>query len=351
MRLLEFGALDPLRSQTTYHAIAAGVSAGAPPTLSLLWPDRPYVSIGRHRSLAELDLVECRRRGLVVIRRQIGGGPVYLDQRQLFFQITLPVASAPAGVEASYRVLLAPAVEAFRRLGVAAALVPPNDICVDGRKLSGTGMARIGDALVCVGNLIFDFDYEAMVRVLALDPLMRRGFGALQRRYLTTLRRELGREVPREETRDALVGVYAEAFGELVPGTLTRYEERARDQLDILFASPAWLSGGDLGPADAVRQTKVRGGARVFDIRIERGSAELRATFSVVDGRLEAIEFTSLALSTRVRRALARAICGVAAERDALLRAVRESMRAAAGPFRPEDIVECIMRSERGRAT
>src|SRR5579859_3742502 len=315
MRLLELGALDPLRSQTTYHAIAAGVSAGAPPTLSLLWPDRPYVSIGRHRSLTELDLVECRRRGLAVIRRQIGGGPVYLDQHQLFFQITLPVASAPAGVEASYRALLAPAVEAFRRLGIAAALVPPNDICVDGRKLSGTGMARIADALICVGNIIFDFDYEAMVRILALDPPMRRGFGALQRRYLTTLGSELGRAVTHAEARDALIGAYAEAFGELVPGTLSAYEVRARDRLDIQFASAAWLSGGELGPADEVRQTKVRGGARIFDVRIERGSADLRATFSVVDGRLEAVEFASPALSARARRALARAICGVAAER------------------------------------
>ena len=351
MRLLELGPLDPLRSQTTYHAIAAGVSAGAPPTLSLLWPDRPYVSIGRHRSLDELDLEECRRSGLAVIRRQIGGGPVYLDDGQLFFQVTLPVGSAPAGVEASYRALLAPAVEAFRRLGVAASLVPPNDICVDGRKLSGTGMARIGDALICVGNVIFEFDYEAMVRVLALDAPMRRGFGALQRRYLTTLRSELGREVPRAEASAALIGAYAEAFGELVPGTLTRYEERARDRLDVLFASPAWRSGGDLGPGDLVRQAKVRGGARMFDVRIERGSADLRATFSVVDGRLEAVEFASLALSARVRQALARAICGVAAERDVLLRAAREAMRAVTGPFRPEDIVECIMRSERGRLT
>ena len=276
---------------------------------------------------------------------------VYLDQRQLFFQVTLPVASAPAGVEASYRALLAPAVEGFRRLGVAAALVPPNDICVDGRKLSGTGMARIGDALVCVGNIIFDFDYEAMVAILALDPPMRRGFGELQRRYLTTLRRELRRAVPRQAARDALVEAYAEAFGPLVPGKLTVYEERMRDELDGRFASPEWLSGGDLGPADEVRQAKVRGGARVFDTRIERGSAELRATFSLVDGRLEAVEFTSVALPAQVRRALAGAIQGVAAERDALLRAVVKGMRAASGPFRPEDVVECIMRSERGRAT
>ena len=351
MRLLELGALEPLRSQTTYHAIAHGVSAGAAPTFSLLWPDRPYVSLGRHRSLAELDLLECHRRGLAVIRRQIGGGPVYLDQRQLFFQITLPVASAPASVEASYRVLLAPAVEAFRRLGVAAALVPPNDICVDRRKLSGTGMARIGDAIVCVGNIIFDFDYDAMVRVLALDPPMRRRFGELQRRYLTTLRRELRRDVPRTEARDALVAAYGEAFGPLVPGVLTPEEERARNELDVLFASPEWLSGGDLGPTDEVRQTKVHGAARVFDIRIERDSAELRATFSIVDGRLEGIEFTCPLLPARARRLLARAIQGVAAERDALLRAVGESMRAATGPFRAEDIVECIMRSERGRAT
>ncbi|MBI2982772.1 MAG: lipoate--protein ligase family protein, partial [Chloroflexi bacterium] len=185
MRLIELGALSPLRSQTTYHAIARALGPGDDPVLSLYWTDRPYVCTGFHRPVEEFDQDECRRRGLPVLRRQLGGGPVYLDADQLLFQVTLPADHAPASVEAAYRALLGPAVGAFRRLGLDAALTGTNDICVDGRKLSGAGMARIDDAVVCVGNVILDFDHDAMAAILALDPGMRRTFAAVQRRYLT----------------------------------------------------------------------------------------------------------------------------------------------------------------------
>lgn len=351
MRLIEPGALSPLRSQTTYHAIARALAPGAEPVLSLYWADRPYVCTGFHRPIEELDLDECRRRGLPVLRRQLGGGPVYLDPDQLLFQVTLPADRAPAGVEAAYRALLAPAVGAFRRLGLDAGLVGTNDICVDGRKLSGTGMARIGDAVVCVGNVILDFDHDAMAAVLALDPPMRRTFAAVQRRYLTTLRQELGRAVSREEARDAIVASYAEAFGPLEPARLTADEERVRDELDTLFSSREWVVLEGTGWTDEVCQAKIRGGARVYATAVERGGAELHATFAVVDGRLEDVTFASPALTERLGARLATAMEGLAAERTALLRAARATMRAAAGPFRPEDVVECLLRSEMGRAT
>ena len=351
MRLVEFGALSPLRSQTTYHAIARAFTPNAEPVLSLGWTDRPYVCTGFHRPLDEVDLDECRRRGLPVFRRQLGGGPVYLDADQLLFQVTVAADSAPAMIESSYRMLLGPAVAAFRRLGIAAELVGANDICVGGRKLSGTGMARIGDALVCVGNVILDFPYDTMAAILAVEPGMRRTFASVQRRYLTTARRELGRTVSRDEARNAIVAAYAAALGPLEASALTTDELGAREELDRLFSTREWLVDGGTGWIDEVRQLKVRGGARVYATCIEREGAELRATFAVVDGRLEDVAFASAALTAMMRERLARAMLGLAAERDALLGAARGAMRAAAGPFGPEDVVECLLRSERGRLT
>ncbi len=351
MRLIEPGALTPLRSQTTYHAIARTLTPTAEPVLSLYWTDRPYVCTGFHRPLAELDLDECARRGLPILRRQLGGGPVYLDADQLLFQVTLPADRAPAMVDAAYRALLGPAVAAFRRLGIDAELVGTNDICVGGRKLSGTGMARIGDALVCVGNVILDFDHDAMAAILALEPAMRRTFASVQRRYLTTVRQELGRAVSRQEARDAVVSAYADAHGPLVASTLSADEEGARDELDLLFSSREWLMAEGTEWTDEVRQAKIHGSARVYATSVERDGAELNATFAVVDGRLEDVTFTSAALAAKLRAELAAAMVGLLAEREALLGAVRTAMRAAVGPFRPEDVVDCVLRSKRGRAT
>ena len=352
MRLLELGGQSALRSQTVYHAIAYGVSAGAPDTLCLMHPVEPYVCLGFHRSHAELDLRECRRRGLRVLRRRLGGGPVYLDSDQLFFQIVVHASRAPFSVEDSYRAFLTPAVTAFRRLGIAASLHGTNDICVQGRKLSGTGMARIEDAVVCVGNVIFDFDFDAMVSVLAIDDATRGAFARLQSRYLTTVRRELGREVTRDEVRDAIVTAYADGLGtELVPGELTPVERERVEELDALFTSPEWLEDGDAVPAGA-RQVKVRGGASVFATRVARGGTELRATVSLVDGRVADVQFSSPGwrASPAALDVVSTAFRGLSAQRDILLGAARRSWSGVIAPVLPEDLVDCVMLAEQGRA-
>src|ERR1039458_2970626 len=96
MRVIDFGRSSPLRSQTLWHAIGYGVSAGAPVTLSFTRPAAPYVCVGYHRGIDEVDHDYCRENGLPVFRRMVGGGPVYLDAGQLFFQICLPARAVPA---------------------------------------------------------------------------------------------------------------------------------------------------------------------------------------------------------------------------------------------------------------
>ena len=116
MRLLDFGAVSPLRSQTLWHAIAHGVTAGAPPTLSFMRPTEPYVSLGYHSRFDSVDHEHCAREGIPVYRRMVGGGPVYLDPDQLFFQITVPAEDTPAVRSAAVRWLLEPAVAAPKNI-------------------------------------------------------------------------------------------------------------------------------------------------------------------------------------------------------------------------------------------
>jgi len=93
LRVVDFGPSSPVRSQTLWHAVAYGVSAGAPATVSFTRPAAPYVCLGYHGALDEVDLDYCRAEGLPVLRRMVGGGTVYLDEDQLFFQISLPACS------------------------------------------------------------------------------------------------------------------------------------------------------------------------------------------------------------------------------------------------------------------
>src|SRR6266542_4146343 len=162
MRLLDLGWVSGLRSQTLWHAIAETMWPDDAPTLCLMTPRDSYVSLGYHRRIDEIDRDACRRRRLAIYRRRTGGGPVYCDDGQLFFQLIVPAHSWPRVLDRAWARAMGPAVEAFRSRGVKAELTASNDIVADARKISGTGAARIGDALVFVGNVIFGFDHQAM---------------------------------------------------------------------------------------------------------------------------------------------------------------------------------------------
>ncbi len=284
LRVCDFGRVSARRSQTLWHALAHGVSAGAPPTLSFMRPARPYVGLGYHRPAAEVDLDWCREAGLPVYRRKAGGGVVYLDDAQLFFQITVPATSLPPARGVALRHLLAPAVTAWRAAGIDAWLDPAGEVVVGdgsalGSKVCGHAAAQIGDAVVVVGNLIERFDHDAAARVLALPPDARAEAARLMRRFVAATPADAA------TFQSAAVTAYGEALGlEPVPGTMTGDERIHLAHLDTRFATARWLAGPVAGrPLPAARTVKIRAG--VFVVTAEAAAARLLA--GVVGNRVE----------------------------------------------------------------
>ena len=263
LRIVDFGRVSALRSQTLWHALAYGVSAGGPPTLSFMRPSRPYVGLGYHRHMEEADLAACADAGLPVFRRMVGGGVVYLDEHQQFFQICLPIAVVPRSREAALRRLLEPAVAAFRAVGVPADLDADGEIVVGEAKICGHGAAQIDDAVVVVGNLIERFDHNTAARILAVPEDVRGEVIRLMERYV------LATPADPAAFRAAAIDAYAEALGlEPVPGALSPYEGERLSELDDRFRSPDWLRG-PLRPAPQRSQVKIRAGVYV-DWSVER---------------------------------------------------------------------------------
>ena len=93
IRLIEAGTVSHLRSQTIYHGLAYARTEATPPTIVLATPAEPYVCVGFHQDIeAEIDLEYCASNDLPVLRRETGGGAVYLDSDQLFVQWVIYVA-------------------------------------------------------------------------------------------------------------------------------------------------------------------------------------------------------------------------------------------------------------------
>jgi lipoate-protein ligase A len=290
MKLYNLGHVPWLESQLIYHALPRLDMEG----LVFVAPAEPYVCIGYHQDVTqEVDLDYCRAHNIPVFRREVGGGAVYLVGNQLFYQAILhkdtPLALSDKG--AFYRTLLEPVAETYRQMGIAAHYKPVNDIITDeGRKISGTGAAEIGDHLILVGNVIMDFDYETMVRVLKVpDEKYRDKVYKSLCENLSTIRRELGTVPPLEEIEASLAANYQAVLGPLEKAELPLavYEKAA--ELEQAFITDEWLY--KRGKRREEWQTKIATGVEVVQRMWKAPGGLLRA---IVEIREEHIAEVSL---------------------------------------------------------
>lgn len=309
LRVIDAGTVDAVRSQALWHGIAAAMEPTGDPVLSFCRPSEAYVCIGYHRRMDELDLPACAELGLPVLRRQIGGGPVYLDSDQLFFQLTLPAGGAPAGVSRLYATLLEPAAMALRWLGISAEVAGTNDLVVHGRKVSGTGAGQIGGGVVVVGNVMFAFPHERMARALRLpDELMRSECLRLMQEHVAPLP-----GLNEISFKAALQRAYSSALGlTCLSDSLSPAEERSIARWQTRLTDPEWTAGPPLREPEG-RQVKVRAGVWVYD----GGDERLRVRTTVEHGRISAARIDAPDLNGAAT-GIARALLGVTANAEAL---------------------------------
>jgi lipoate-protein ligase A len=283
MKLYRLETVSWQDSQLLYHALPRLEREG----LILLSPGSPYVCIGYFQDAEqEVDLEYCRQESIPVFRREVGGGAVYLDGEQLFWQLVIHKDNplVPVGKEAFYRRFLQPPIEAYRSLGIPAEYKPVNDIVANGRKVSGTGVAEINDHVIFVGNLIVDFDYEMMARVLKVpDEKFRDKVHKTMYDNLSTIKRELGEAPPRDQLWDLMATKFAAVLGQLELVTTVDQEWRAEtDRLSQQMVNDEWLRRG--GRLQADRQVTIRSGVQLMQKAYKASGGLIRVMAEVQDG-------------------------------------------------------------------
>ena len=291
MKLYRLETVSWLDSQLLYHALPRLGREG----LILLSPATPYVCIGYHQDAEqEVDMTYCQDHSIPVLRREVGGGAVYLDGEQLFWQLVIHRDNplVPVGKEAFYRRFLEPPIAAYRALGIPAEYKPVNDIVAHNRKVSGTGVGEIGDYIIFVGNLIVDFNYEMMARVLKVpDEKFRDKVYKTIYENLSTIRREVEQVPPTEELWTLMADSFAELLGPLDEQTAVDDEWRAKaNELAARFLTDEWLFKG--GRRQEGRRLKVRAGVEVVHKVYKASGGLVRATTEVRDGVVESVELS-----------------------------------------------------------
>jgi len=281
-------------SQLVYHAMAKLGREG----LILLSPRSPYVCIGFHQDLfKEVDVDFCRSHRIPMFRRDVGGGAVYLDGNQLFFQMILKRDDPriPASKEMFYKKFLQPAIHVYRRLGIAAEYKPINDVIAGNRKISGSGVGEIGPSVVFVGNLIVDFNHDMMAHVLKVpDEKFRDKVYRTLKENLSTIRQELGEENAIKWNEDRLNEMMIEEFSKLLgplnPRPLDEPVRNKMDELRDIMESDAWLT--KIQSRISSLKLKIRDGVHLFQ-KVHKGNGGLiRADFEIHEDRFAGVSIS-----------------------------------------------------------
>ena len=273
-------------SQVIYHALAH-LNREA---LILCTPATPYVSVGFHQDMpCEVDFLTCQEQNIPIFRREVGGGVVYLDHQQVFFQIVLhrKNSNVPINRERFYRKLLEPVVQTLRDFNLAAELRSPCDLIINSKKISGNGAGQIGDCYVLVGNILLDFNYEVMSSIIRVPSEgFRQEYLHQMQANLTTLQSEMGRAVSREEVIERLKANFTGAFS-LTSTQLDNQVLEKVHELTPTFQSRQWLM--EAGRRLLYREIKVAENCYIREYPISLDGAKLTCRLVLTDQQISKI--------------------------------------------------------------
>ena len=291
IRLLNLGRVPSWQTQAIYHSLAEKMTVDDPDTLVICQPSEPYLCLGYHQVFESIfDRAECERRGLPVYRRRIGGGATYLDENQLFYQCIFHHSRMPVLLKDIYALALAAPVKTLRSFGLHAELRDTNEIEVNGKRIAGTGGGQIEEASVVVGNLLFDFDFEAMTFVWRTpSPAFRLLAEKALHGQIITLK-QLSLPITLEAVTDKLIESFAEAFHRpLQADSLTPEEMRAAEEEAERLASHEFLLLHETQPnPEPMRSLKIsaRASIRADEARVD--GYQVRGNFWVSGNIIQA---------------------------------------------------------------
>lgn len=290
-----------MRSIAYLHAMAEFGVEG----LVLVEPTAPFVSLGCFDDPDTVDLAFCRKAGIPVMRRALGGGTVLLGPGQVFYQLVLKRDNAHVRgtVSEVFRRLSQAPIEAYRRLGIDVRYRPLTDLVTKNeRKISGQGAAEINGHFCYAGAMLGDFDTDLMHRVLNAGNARHRSriLRALNDN-MTWIARELGHPIATEQVVSALRASFTLVLGVLAEDSLAEpVVARARD-LETELASEEALAIDDAKPRHVL---KIREGICLRHDRRTIGGVDVEVHVDIEDDRIAIIEICGIPGGDAIARAL-----------------------------------------------
>jgi lipoate-protein ligase A len=342
IRFIDAGTVSGLRSQSIYHGLGYAQEPDSPNTIVLVTPETPYMCIGFFQDLEnELDINYCKKNDLPIIRRETGGGAVYIDKGQLFVQWIFQQNSLPRRVDSRFELFVKPLIETYKFFGIDAYYHPINDVHVKGKKIVGTGAGTIGEAQIVTGNFLFDFNYQTMLKSINLpNQDFRDAVAKNLNNYLTNMTKELDQLPERSE----VIKIYRKKCEEILGlrselGSFNDSELRKMEEMEIKFVEKDWLYQAKRKPSKN-KLFKIHLGVWIGYMNYNFDKGSMHALITMKDDYLKEIKLKIDGvekLNYSIKK-LEYSLVGVKMERELIALKVKSSV----GNSHSNEWVECI---------
>lgn len=122
------------------------------------------ITIGYFQNLEqEVDVENCKKLGIDIVRRQTGGGAVFHESELTYSFITKEYSQ---DIVESYKLICGALVDGLKTIGIDGQFVPINDLITNGKKFSGNAQTRKEKVLLQHGTILLKVDVEKMFSLL-----------------------------------------------------------------------------------------------------------------------------------------------------------------------------------------
>lgn len=143
------------------------------------------LSLGYFQTIKDIDLKECKKRNIDVVRRMTGGKTV-LHDKELTYSFIIDEKLMPKSIIESYKIISKGILYALKSLGINAEMKKdvkksknksavcfnePSyyEIVVNGKKLVGSAQTRRDGKLLQHGSILLDVDYDKLISCFNLE--------------------------------------------------------------------------------------------------------------------------------------------------------------------------------------
>ena len=137
-------------------------------TLHFYSRNPPAISVGRSKKIHDdINLEKCLNNNIQIVRRTTGGGTIFTDKDCLIYSLVFDKEELKAkSPQERFHLVCTSLISSLKEFEITAVYKPPNDILLNGKKISGSSQIVKGTIVLIHGTILLNTDIELMNAVL-----------------------------------------------------------------------------------------------------------------------------------------------------------------------------------------